>query len=78
MLKAVENVLFIHSEAGDVEVYLEPREITPYIYMVRAEVDAVVREETVHAEAETEVRIQRTACDMCSRESGGILKLLSR
>ncbi|MFI5383796.1 MAG: 60S ribosomal export protein NMD3 [Methanosarcina thermophila] len=70
VLKAVENALFIHNEAGDVEIYMEPREITPYIYRVRAEVDALVREEPVHAEAETEVRIQRTACDMCSRESG--------
>ncbi|HOA69578.1 MAG TPA: 60S ribosomal export protein NMD3 [Methanosarcina thermophila] len=70
VLKAVENALFIHNEAGDVVIYMEPREITPYIYRVRAEVDALVREEPVHAEAETEVRIQRTACDMCSRESG--------
>lgn len=76
VLKAVENALFIHNEAGDVEVYLEPREITPYIYLVRAEVDAVVREEPVHAEAETEVRIQRTACDMCSRESGGYFEAI--
>ena len=44
--------------------------------MVRAEVDAVVREEPVHAEAETEVRIQRTACDMCSRESGGYFEAI--
>ncbi|PAV14313.1 NMD protein affecting ribosome stability and mRNA decay [Methanosarcina spelaei] len=76
MLKAVEDALFIHNEAGDVEVYLEPREITPYIYRVRAEVDAVVRKESVHAEAETEVRIQRTACDMCSRESGGYFEAI--
>ncbi|AKB50051.1 NMD protein affecting ribosome stability and mRNA decay [Methanosarcina barkeri str. Wiesmoor] len=76
VLKAVEDALFIHNEAGDVEVYLEPREITPYMYMVRAEVDAVVREEPVHAEAETEVRIQRTACDMCSRESGGYFEAI--
>jgi nonsense-mediated mRNA decay protein 3 len=36
----------------------------------------VVREEPVHAEAETEVRIQRTACDMCSRESGGYFEAI--
>jgi len=76
VLKAVENALFIHNEAGDVEIYLEPREITPYIYRVKAEVDAVVREEPVHAEAETEVRIQRIACDMCSRESGGYFEAI--
>ena len=76
LLKAVENALFIHSEAGDVEIYLEPREITPYIYIVKAEVDAIVRGEPVHAEAETEVRIQRTACDMCSRESGGYFEAI--
>jgi|SRR5665647_138404 len=76
VLKAVEKALFIHNEAGDVEIYIEPREITPFIYMVRAEVDAVVRGEPIHAEAETEVRIQRTACDICSRESGGYFEAI--
>ncbi|WP_243466576.1 60S ribosomal export protein NMD3 [Methanosarcina mazei] len=76
VLKAVENALFIHDEAGDVELYLEPKEITPYIYMVRAEVDAIVRGEPVHAEAATEVRVQRIACDMCSRESGGYFEAI--
>lgn len=76
VLKAVDNSLYIHSEAVDVEVYLVPREITPYIYVVRAEVNAVVRGEPIHAEAETEVRIQRTACDMCSRESGGYFEAI--
>jgi nonsense-mediated mRNA decay protein 3 len=76
VLKAVENALFMHSEAGDVELYLEPKEITPYIYRVRAEVDAVVKGELDHAEAETEVRVQRTACDMCSRESGGYFEAI--
>jgi nonsense-mediated mRNA decay protein 3 len=76
VLKAVENALFIHNEAGDVEIYFEPREITPYIYKVKVEVDAIVREEPAHAEAETEVRIQRTACDMCSRESGGYFEAI--
>jgi nonsense-mediated mRNA decay protein 3 len=76
VLKAVENSLFIHSEAGDVEVYLEPREVTPYLYKVKAGVDAVVRGEPVHADIETEVRIQRTACDMCSRESGGYFEAI--
>ena len=76
VLKTVENAIFINNEAGDVEIYLEPREITPYIYMVRAEVDAVVGGEPIHAEAEAEVRVQRTACDMCSRESGGYFEAI--
>jgi nonsense-mediated mRNA decay protein 3 len=76
VLKAVENALIIHTDAGDVGVYLEPREITPYIYIVRAEVNAVVKGESVHAYAETEVRIQRTACDICSRESGGYFEAI--
>lgn len=76
VLKAVENALFIHDEAGDVELCMEPKEVTPYIYKVRAEIDAIVKEESVHAEAETEVRVQRTACDMCSRESGGYFEAI--
>ena len=76
VLKAVENALFIHNEAGDAEVHLEPREVTPYIYVVRVEVAAIVRGEPIHAEAEIEVRVQRTACDMCSRESGGYFEAI--
>jgi nonsense-mediated mRNA decay protein 3 len=76
VLKEVNNSLLVHSEAVDVEVYLAPRELTPYIYVVKAEVDAVVRGEPIHAEAETEVRVQRTACDMCSRESGGYFEAI--
>jgi nonsense-mediated mRNA decay protein 3 len=76
VLKAVENALLVNNEAEDVEVCLEPREITPYIYAVKAEVDASVRGEPTHTEAETEVRIQRTACDMCSRESGGYFEAI--
>jgi nonsense-mediated mRNA decay protein 3 len=76
VLKAVENALFFHSEAEDVEIYLNPREVTPFIYIVRAEVDAVVRGEPIHSEVETEVRIQQTACDICSRESGGYFEAI--
>jgi len=36
----------------------------------------VVRGEHIHSEAETEVRIQRTACDICSRESGGYFEAI--
>lgn len=75
VLKAVENALFIHDEAGDVELYLEPKEITPYIYMVRAS-RCNCKGEPVHAEAATEVRVQRIACDMCSRESGGYFEAI--
>jgi len=76
LLSAVENVLLIHTEAKDVKVYLEPKEITPYVYIVRVEVDAMVNEELVHAAGETEVRIQRKACDTCSRESGGYFEAI--
>ena len=72
----VENVLLIHIEAKDVKVSLEPKEITPYVYIVRVEADAVINEELVHAVGETEVRIQRKACDMCSRESGGYFEAI--
>jgi len=76
LVSAVENVLQIHIEAKDVKVSLEPKEITPYVYIVRVDVDAVINEEIVHAVGETEVRIQRRACDMCSRESGGYFEAI--
>lgn len=76
LLNAVENILLLHIEAKDVKVSLEPKEITPYVYIVRVEVDAVINEELVHAVGETEVRIQRKACDTCSRESGGYFEAI--
>ena len=76
VLRAVEDAIFVHNEAEGVELDLEPRELTPYIYSVKVKVDAFVKGESIHAEAETEVRILRTACDMCSRESGGYFEAI--
>ena len=69
--RCVENALFVHKDVEDVEICIEPRQLTPYIYRVHVEVDAGIMGEPVHQELDTEVRITRESCDMCSRMSGG-------
>jgi len=71
VIRNVENALSVHDLAENIEIYVEPRELSPYMYRVRVEVDATVKDEPVHQELKTEVRIVREACDMCSRISGG-------
>jgi nonsense-mediated mRNA decay protein 3 len=71
VIRTVEDELLIHEKAEDIELYIEPRQMTPHLYRVRVEVDATIIGEKIHQEIETEVRIGRMACDMCSRISGG-------
>ncbi|NOR49010.1 MAG: NMD protein affecting ribosome stability and mRNA decay, partial [Methanosarcinaceae archaeon] len=71
VIQTVEDALSVHNLAENIEIYVEPRQLTPYMYRVRAEVDAFVKDEPVHQELNAEVRIVREACDMCSRISGG-------
>jgi nonsense-mediated mRNA decay protein 3 len=69
--RCVEDALFVHRDAEDIDITIEPRQLTPYMYRVHVEVDAGIMGEPVHQELDTEVRITREACDMCSRMSGG-------
>ena len=69
--RCVEDALFVHKNAEDIEIDIEPRQLTPYMYRVYVKVDAVIMGEPIHQELHTEVRITREACDMCSRMSGG-------
>jgi len=71
VIKNVEDALLVHDDAQDIEIYVEPRQLTPYMYRVHVEIDARVKDEPVHQELDAEVRIGREACDMCSRMSGG-------
>ncbi len=71
VIRTVEDELLIHEKAEDIELYIEPRQMTPHLYRVRVEVDATIIGERLHQQVETEVRIGRMACDMCSRISGG-------
>ncbi|MCL7410676.1 MAG: NMD3-related protein [Methanosarcinaceae archaeon] len=71
VIQSVEDALSIHDLAENIEICIKPRQLTPYMYRVHAEVDAFIKDEPVHQELNTEVRIVREACDMCSRISGG-------
>lgn len=71
VLKTVEDNLSIHEAAEDVEVCINPRQLTPHMYKVEVEVVATVQKETVTSELSSEIRIIRESCEMCSRMSGG-------
>ncbi|UGV41347.1 NMD protein affecting ribosome stability and mRNA decay [Methanococcoides orientis] len=75
-IRTVEDELFIHDEADDVEVSIDPREMTPHLYKVRVGIDAMVEGEPLHQELKAEVRIIREACDRCSRMAGGYFEAI--
>ncbi len=76
VIKTTEDALLVHQSAQEIEIYIEPRALTPYLYRARVEVDAIVIDRLFHKELETEVRIIREACDMCSRISGGYFEAI--
>jgi nonsense-mediated mRNA decay protein 3 len=76
VIQTAEDALFIHELADDIELYIEPRARTPYLYKVHVEVDATLLGEIFHQELETEVRVGRESCDMCSRISGGYFEAI--
>ncbi|WP_230375717.1 60S ribosomal export protein NMD3 [Methanolobus vulcani] len=76
VIHTAEDALFVHEMAEDIELYIEPRAQTPYLYKVHIEVDALLLDEIFHQELETEVRVVRESCDMCSRISGGYFEAI--
>ncbi|WP_407356603.1 60S ribosomal export protein NMD3 [Methanolobus sp. WCC5] len=76
VVHTAEDALFVHAMAQDIEIYIQPRAMTPYLYKVHIEVDAMLLDEMFHQELETEVRILRESCDMCSRISGGYFEAI--
>ncbi len=71
VIRTVEDALLIHNEADDVEICVNPHQMTPHFYKVRVEVDAMVEGESLHQDLRAEVRVIRGACDRCSRMAGG-------
>lgn len=71
VLKTVEDNISIHKDANDVQVCINTKQITPYMYSAKVNVAAKVEEQTVTDELFCEVRLIRESCDMCSRISGG-------
>ncbi|MBN2110903.1 MAG: NMD protein affecting ribosome stability and mRNA decay [Methanosarcinaceae archaeon] len=71
IVQTVEDELLIHEKADDIDICIEPGQMTPHLYRVRVKVSASLMGEEVSQEVGAEVRITRMACDMCSRVSGG-------
>ncbi|MFP4655427.1 MAG: 60S ribosomal export protein NMD3 [Methanohalobium sp.] len=71
IIRLVEDELMIHEYASNLDIYFEPQQLTPYMFLVRVGIDARVNDLPVNQELETEVRIGRESCDRCSRISGG-------
>jgi nonsense-mediated mRNA decay protein 3 len=71
VLKTIEDSLSIHEAAEDIEICINPRQLTPHMYKAEVEVVARIQGEPVSSELSTEIRILRESCEMCSRMSGG-------
>jgi NMD protein affecting ribosome stability and mRNA decay len=76
VIQTAEDALLVHEMAEDIEIYVNPRELTPHLYKVHIEVDAMLLDERFHQELDTEIRILRESCDMCSRISGGYFEAI--
>lgn len=71
VLKTIEDSLSIHEAAEDIEICINPRQLTPHMYRAEVEISATIQGEIVSSELSTEIRIIRESCEMCSRVSGG-------
>ncbi|WP_406662250.1 60S ribosomal export protein NMD3 [Methanolobus sp. ZRKC3] len=76
VFNTIEDALFIHDRAEDIEIYFEPRQLSPHMYRVKVEINASVMGMPLHQKLKTEVRITREACDACSRISGGYFEAI--
>lgn len=76
VIRTAEDALLVHEMAENIEIYVEPRALTPYMFKVHIEVDAMLLDEMFHQDLETEVRVVRESCDMCSRISGGYFEAI--
>lgn len=70
-IEKAENELLIHEMAQNIELDVESAKVNPYIYRIKFYISADINGLPVVDEVETEVRIERNACDTCSRISAG-------
>lgn len=71
VLKTIEDALSIHEAAEDIEVCINPRQLTPHMYRAEVKIAARIQGEPVTSELSTEIRVIRESCERCSRVSGG-------
>ncbi|MCD4704056.1 MAG: NMD protein affecting ribosome stability and mRNA decay [Methanosarcinaceae archaeon] len=76
IIEKVNNELMVHEDAEDIDLYIEPIKKSPYIYNIRVKVDATVYGDPIHEEVNTEIRLDREACDICSRIAGGYFEAI--
>jgi len=76
VIQTVEDALLIHEKADNIELCIEPKQMTPHLYSVSIQANATIMEEPVQQMTEAEVRITRIACDMCSRMSGNYFEAI--
>ncbi|MEA1984819.1 MAG: 60S ribosomal export protein NMD3 [Euryarchaeota archaeon] len=76
IIEKVNDELLVHEDAEDIDLYIDPIKKTPYLYNARVEIYATVYGDPVHEEVTTEVRLDREACDICSRVAGGYFEAI--
>ncbi|MEZ5333937.1 MAG: NMD3-related protein [Methanolobus sp.] len=75
VIRTAEDALYVHDMAEDIEIYVEPKALTPYLYKVHIEVDAMLLDEMFHQDLDTEIRVIRESCDSAAVFQVATLKL---
>ena len=71
VLEKVESELLLHENADIIELGFEPQKLTPYQYIVNIYIQAEIYGMPLEEKLTTEVRVQRSVCDACSRIAAG-------
>jgi len=71
LFSEISRSIRVHPDANGVKLDLSEEEIDPSRYLVHISVSAVVEGVSISATADTEIRIKRETCDVCSRIAGG-------
>jgi nonsense-mediated mRNA decay protein 3 len=70
-IEAAERELMIHDKAEGISLGVNVEKISPYIYRIRFHITATACGLPVEQDLETEIRVERNACDTCSRIAAG-------
>lgn len=70
-LSEISRSIKIHPDAKNVKLDVSEEQIDPSRYSAHISVNAVVNGINISATADTEIRIKKETCDVCSRIAGG-------
>lgn len=71
LFSEISGSIRVHPDANNVKLDFSEEEIDPSRYLAHISVSAVVEGVNISATADTEIRIKKETCDVCSRIAGG-------